>query len=486
MSTPTQKDADLVLRYAFDDATNTIRTTATFTGPVVVALDQTTDSVAIGDGTTLYTGTTVGPAHAQDVNVVHSVLPDGASQEHVTAASPNSVRLSDGAAFYKATTPSDTQPVSAVSLPLPTGASTAANQATEITSLSSIDGKLNSLGQKASAASVPVVVASDQSAIPVTAASLPLPSGAATSANQVTEIASLSSIDGKLNDNYGVSTGALRTASQIGNTTGAANFGAGTTGAQTLRVVLPTDQTAIPSTQSGTWNINNVTGTVSLPTGASTAANQATEIASLASIDGKLNSLGQKTSAASVPVVIASDQSTIPVSAASLPLPTGAATEATLSSLNGKVNDNYGVATGAVRTAAQVGNTTGQADFNAGTTSAQTLRVVLPTDQSSIPVKAATPTAGTVTQAAITVGTSAVRATVSGGAPSATRSVLLISPDSASTAKFYIGSATVTNSGATRGFQLLGGDQVAFNSDAGDYYIVSDTAAQTVYITEQA
>ena len=59
------------------------------------------------------------------------------------------------------------QPISATSLPLPTGASTAANQTTGNASLSSIDSKLNSLGQKASAASMPVVIASDQSAIPV-------------------------------------------------------------------------------------------------------------------------------------------------------------------------------------------------------------------------------------------------------------------------------------------------------------------------------
>lgn len=40
----------------------------------------------------------------------------------------------------------------------------------------------------------------------------------------------------------------------------------------------------IAATQSGTWNITNISGTVSLPTGAATAANQATEITSLASI----------------------------------------------------------------------------------------------------------------------------------------------------------------------------------------------------------
>lgn len=54
--------------------------------------------------------------------------------------------------------------------------------------------------------------------------------------------------------NYGtVGANTLRSAAQIGNATGAAAFNAGTTTAQTLRVVLPTDQTAIPVSQSGTW-----------------------------------------------------------------------------------------------------------------------------------------------------------------------------------------------------------------------------------------
>lgn len=56
--------------------------------------------------------------------------------------------------------------------------------------------------------------------------------------------------------NFGtVGASTLRGAAQIGNATGAALFGAGTTTAQVLRVVLPTDQTAIPATQSGTWTI---------------------------------------------------------------------------------------------------------------------------------------------------------------------------------------------------------------------------------------
>lgn len=58
-----------------------------------------------------------------------------------------------------------------------------------------------------------------------------------------------------------------------------------------------------------------------------------TIISLLKGLFGKLATLGQKTMAGSVPVVIASNQSTIPVSTASLPLPSGAATEATLSTV---------------------------------------------------------------------------------------------------------------------------------------------------------
>lgn len=72
--------------------------------------------------------------------------------------------------------------------------------------------------------------------------------------------------------------------------------------------------------------IAQLTAINSNTTGASTAAKQDTGNASLASIDSKLTN-------------------PLPVSAASLPLPSGAATEATLSSLNGKIT---AVNTGAV------------------------------------------------------------------------------------------------------------------------------------------
>lgn len=87
-------------------------------------------------------------------------------------------------------------------------------------------------GQAVMASSIPVVISSNQSAIPI------------------------SNLPTTADVNYGtVGASTLRTAAQIGNAAGAALYGAGTTTAQVLRVVLPTDQTSIPVTQSGTWTV---------------------------------------------------------------------------------------------------------------------------------------------------------------------------------------------------------------------------------------
>lgn len=54
----------------------------------------------------------------------------------------------------------------------------------------------------------------------------------------------------------------------------------------------------VAATQSGTWNIGDVSGTVSLPTGASTEAKQDTGNTSLSSIDGKLTDVATETTQA--------------------------------------------------------------------------------------------------------------------------------------------------------------------------------------------
>lgn len=142
--------------------------------------------------------------------------------------------------------PSGTQPVSAASLPLPSGACTEATLAT-------LNGKVPALGQATMANSAPVVIASNQGAVPVSGTIAATQSGTWTV--------------------------------QPGNT-------ANTTAWKTdgSAVTQPISAAALP-----------------LPSGASTEA-------TLSTLNGKVPSLGQATMANSAPVVIASNQGAVPVS----------------------------------------------------------------------------------------------------------------------------------------------------------------------------
>lgn len=128
-----------------------------------------------------------------------------------------------------------------------------------------------------------------------------LPAGAATSANQTTEIGHLS---------------AIQTAIQIlDNAVSGNEF-------QVDVLTMPT--TAV--SQSGTWNLTNISGTISLPTGAATSALQSTGNTSLGTIAG---------------AVAGSEMQVDVVTSA---LPTGAATSA----LQGTGNTSLATLAGAV------------------------------------------------------------------------------------------------------------------------------------------
>jgi hypothetical protein len=163
-----------------------------------------------------------------------------------------------------------TQPVSAASLPLPTGAATE-------TTLSSINTKTLAAGQAAMASSSPVVIASNQTAIPVT-------------------------------DNGGSLT--------VDGT------------------VTATQGTA--ASLAGYWPVRVTDGTNTMPTGDAVGRAIFEKIT-----DGTNTATIKAASTAAVAadpalVVAISPNNTIPISAASLPLPSGAATETTLSAINTK------------------------------------------------------------------------------------------------------------------------------------------------------
>lgn len=61
--------------------------------------------------------------------------------------------------------------------------------------------------------------------------------------------------------------------------------------ANSAPVTIASDQSAIPVSQSGTWNINNVSGTISLPTGAANQTKQDSQITEAQSTNTKLDSV---------------------------------------------------------------------------------------------------------------------------------------------------------------------------------------------------
>jgi hypothetical protein len=163
----------------------------------------------------------------------------------------------------------------------------------------------NPNGQATMANSAPVVIASNQSGVPVTdngttlsiddgagsitvdgtvaatqsgtwnitniSGTVSLPTGAATSANQTTQITALQLLDNVVNT---AGSSAVTSLYQVGGTDGTLARILSTNASGHLNIAdggnsITVDGT-VAATQSGAWNITNITGTVSLPTGAAT------------------------------------------------------------------------------------------------------------------------------------------------------------------------------------------------------------------------
>jgi hypothetical protein len=187
-----------------------------------------------------------------------------------------------------------TQPISAASLPLPSGAATDAELITINSTLGSPFQAGGSIGNSSFGIS---------GTLPAFASTptfnLGTLNGAATAANQATQISSLATIATNTT-NAGTPT-----------VSGTVTANQGTAGASAWPV---------SAAQSGTWtatvtqgtgtNLHTVVDSSALPSGAATSANQSTEITSLSSIDGKTPALGQALAAGSVPVVLPAAQIT--------------------------------------------------------------------------------------------------------------------------------------------------------------------------------
>lgn len=363
----------------------------------------------------------------------------------------------------------DTVAISAVSLPLPTNASTSALQSNvqsapgtpqtvavtiqgnssgiavpvsisggfpteQNVNVNQYGGVATTLGSKISASSIPVVIASDQANVAVS-------QGTASALNATVVQATGTNLH-VVTDATSTTIATQATASNLN----AAVVGTGSAGTPNAGVVT------VQGITSGTnVNVNIAAGSVT---------NLSTNVAQFG---GSAVVTGTGASGAGIPRVTVSNDSNVIVSQGTAANLNATVVQATATNLNAAV-----VGVGA-----------------AGTPSGGVLTVQGSSSGTAIPTTISTPTAGAITQAAISVGTTAVRTTVSGSAPSATRKLLVVTPDPASTATFYIGSSSVTSTSTTRGPAIVAGQSFIANNDAGDYYIVASIAGQTFETMEQ-
>jgi epidermal growth factor receptor substrate 15 len=391
---PTATDPALVV-------TISPNSTVSVTGTVT----ETNASIGSNNATSPTSSTLVGGSDGTNLQAARIFDVDsGAGAQYVLGAV---LRKSASGGSVEAGTSSDplridptgitTQPVSVSSLPLPTGAATETTLATLLPS-ATFTARINTQGQKTMSASTPVVLASDQSSIPVAATIQGTPTVSVSNfpATQpvsgsvsVSNFPATQPVSGTVTANIGTTNGLALDATLTGGsqksvvrggakgTTTAADVTSTAEGAnnQALDVqiwhsgvaVNPTQIRALTSSDtvtivpsgtqavSGSVSVSNFPATqpvsvvsLPLPTGAATETTLAT-LLTTSVFQARINTLGQKTSANSTPVVLSSDQSSIPVaatiqgtpsvsvsnfpatqpvSATSLPLPTGAATAA--------------------------------------------------------------------------------------------------------------------------------------------------------------
>lgn len=205
--TPSKLDQQQVLQRAFDETEDRLRVDASVSATISsIDIDAEQADIAIKDRVTDNL-LKINADGSIDANVVVShandsiKVGDGTDLMAVNADGSINVAFAAGAEI-KVTDGTDDLAVNADgsinvnvtgTVPLPSGAATAARQDTGNTSLASIDTKIPS---DLTVTSNRLVVDGSGVTQPVSAASLPLPTGAATSANQSTEITHLSTIAG--------------------------------------------------------------------------------------------------------------------------------------------------------------------------------------------------------------------------------------------------------------------------------------------------
>jgi hypothetical protein len=231
-------------------------------GSVSVSNFPASQVISDGGGSITVDGSlSFSPSGTQDVNLVTALTGHGTASGAIRVELPT-----DGTGQVSVGNFPATQAISAAALPLPAGAATSAKQPALGTAGSAA---IDVLSVQGIASMTPLLVNGSGSTQPISGSVSAIQSG-------TWNIGTLTTITNPVTVTGTVT--ATPSGTQDQNLTEIAGASVQTghgLASAALRVELPTDGTGlVQAAQSGTWNITNISGTVSLPTGAATAAKQ--------------------------------------------------------------------------------------------------------------------------------------------------------------------------------------------------------------------
>lgn len=331
-------DQQQIFQKAFDESSGRIKVDAELTSTIItppgleVSISAIDDNIAIRNSNNT-NELLINSNGSINTNILNSSLPATQSGIWSTGRTWNLINTSDSVNIgnfpaTQAVTQSTSPWIVSGSISLPSGASTSANQTSILTKLDTLHSDLLNVETKQDSENTLLSSINSKLVDGTDIGDVTINNSSGISAVNIQDGGNSITVDGNLgrtwtllNSTDSVNIGNFPSIQPVSQS-GTWNIGTLSTISNVVHIddnsgSLTVDNSgtfATQASQSGTWNINNISGTISLPTGAATSSNQTTANSSLSSIDGKLNSLGQKTMANSTPVAISSDQSILSIS----------------------------------------------------------------------------------------------------------------------------------------------------------------------------
>ena len=366
---------------------------------------------------------------------------------------------------------------------LPTGAATSANQPTNAAQASATSGQTGSLNMGAVSTSSPAYTSGQTDALSLTTAGALRVDATATTQpiSGSVSISGTPSVSISGSPVLGAGSSTIGKADILGNSGTALDSAVGTSNAQAMTIqgnsngiAVPTSLASLPSLAAGSATIGsiaNINGTVSLPTGAATSANQPTNAAQASTTSGQTGNLHMGAVTTSSPLYTSGQTDPLSLTTAGALRVDATATTQPISgsvSISGTPsvsisgNPVLGAGSNTIGKADMLGNSGTALDSAAGTSNAQA--ITIQGNASGVPV----PVAGTLS------------ATVGGFTPTPAYGVETVT---ATSAAYALPAGTVAifyNTGSNAVTVKLGSSSVSVVCNQGDVIQPSSWMAFTV------